>query len=63
MKPYLFLDIVFQFIFQIPFNIYIKNNEKLKDFNNILGLAKITDYSSTTGLMIKEAFIMVLLKI
>ena len=63
MKPYLFLDIVFQFIFQIPFNIYIKNNEKLKDFNNILGLAKITDYSSTSGLMIKEAFIMVLLKI
>ena len=63
MKPYLFLDIVIQFIFQIPFNIYIKNNEKLSDFNNILGLAKITDYSSTTGLMIKEAFIMVLLKI
>ena len=63
MKPYLFLDIVFQFIFQIPFNIYIKNYEKLKDFNNVLGLAKISDYSSTSGLMIKEAFIMVLIKI
>ena len=63
MKPYLFLDIVIQFIFQIPFDIYIKNNEKLKDFNNVLGLAKISDYSSTSGVMIKEAFIMVLLKI
>ena len=63
MKPYLFLDIVIQFVFQIPFNIYIKNNEKLKDFNNVLGLAKIIDYSSTSGLMIKEAFIMILLKI
>jgi hypothetical protein len=34
MKPYLFLDIVLQFVFQIPFDVYIKNNEKLKDFNN-----------------------------
>ena len=63
MKPYLFLDIVFQFVFQIPFNVYIKNNEKLKEFNNVLGLAKISDYSSNSGVMIKEAFIMVLLKI
>ena len=63
MKPYLFLDIVLQFVFQIPFNIYIKNNEKLKDFNNVLGLAKISDYSSNSGVMIKQAFIMVLLKI
>ena len=63
MKPYLFLDIVFQFIFQIPFNIYMKNNEKLKDFNNILGLAKISDYSSNSGGMNKKAFVMVLLKI
>ena len=63
MKPYLFLDIVFQFIFQIPFNIYMKNNEKLIDFNNILGLAKIADYSSNSGGMNKKAFVMVLLKI
>ena len=63
MKPYLFLDIIFQFLFQIPFNIYIKNNEKLKDFSNILGLAKISDYSSTSVVMIKQAFVMVLLKI
>ena len=62
-KPYLFLDIIIQFIFQIPFDIYIKNNEKLKDLNNVLGLVKISDYSSTSSLMIKEAFIMVLLKI
>ena len=65
MKPYLFLDIILQFVFQIPFDFYIKNNEKLKDFNNILGLAKISDYSSSssTGLMIKDAFIMAFLKI
>ena len=65
MKPYLFLDIVIQFIFQIPFDAYIKNNEKLKDFNNILGLAKISDYSSSssTGLMIRDAFFMAFLKI
>ena len=65
MKPYLFLDIVLQFIFQIPFDVYIKNYEKLKDFNNILGLAKISDYSSSSsgGLMIKDAFFMAFLKI
>ena len=63
MKPYLFLDIIIQFLFQIPFNIYIKNNEKLKDFSNILGLAKISDYSSTSVVMIKQAFVRVLLKI
>ena len=49
MKPYLFLDIILQFVFQIPFDFYIKNNEKLKDFNNILGLAKISDYSSSSS--------------
>ena len=65
MKPYLFLDIVIQFVFQIPFDIYIKNNEKLKEFNNVLGLAKISDYSSSSssGLIIKKAFTMVFLKI
>ena len=65
MKPYLFLDICFQFVFQIPFDFYVKNNEKLKDFNKILGLAKISDYSSSssTGLMIKDAFLTVFLKI
>ena len=65
MKPYLFLDIVLQFVFQIPFDVYIKNNEKLKDFNNILGLAKISDYSSSSssGLIIKDAFFMAFLKI
>ena len=65
MKPYLFLDILIQFIFQIPFDIYIKNNEKLKEFNSVLGLAKISDYSSSSssGLMIKDAFLMAFLKI
>ena len=65
MKPYLFLDIVLQFVFQIPLDDYIKNNEKLKDFNNILGLAKISDYSSSSssGLIIKSAFLMAFLKI
>ena len=65
MKPYLFLDIVIQFVFQIPFDVYIKNNEKLKDFNNILGLAKISDYSSSSssGLIKKDAFLMAFLKI
>ena len=65
MKPYLFLDIVIQFVFQIPFDIYIKNNEKLKEFNNVLGLAKISDYSSSSSssLIIKSAFIRVFLKI
>ena len=65
MKPYLFLDILIQFIFQIPFDIYIKNNEKLKEFNSVLGLAKIFDYSSSSssGLMIKDAFLMAFLKI
>ena len=64
MKPYLFLDIVIQFVFQIPFDVYIKNNEKLKEFNNVLGLAKISDYSSSSSrLMITDTFFMVFLKI
>ena len=62
-KPYLFLDIVIQFIFQIPIDIYIKNNEILKDLNKVLGLVKISDYSSTSGVKVNEDVILVLLKI
>ena len=62
MKPYLFLDIFSQFIFQIPLNVYIKNNN-LADFFKVFGYVKIVDYSSKEEFLDKSSFMNIFLKI
>ena len=63
MKPYLFLDILTQFIFQIPLNIFSKNNETLNNFFQIFGYAKIVDYSSKEEILDTASLTNIFLKI
>ena len=63
MKPYLFLDILTQFIFQIPLNIFSKNYSTLNDFFKIFGYVKIVDYSSKEEILDKTSFLIIFLKI
>ena len=63
MKPYLFIDILSQFIFQIPFTIYIRNNDALTNFFQVLGYVQIVDYSSREEFLDSNSFIYVFLKI
>ena len=63
MKPYLFIDILSQFIFQIPLTIYIRNNAALSNFFKVLGYVQIVDYSSREEFLDNSAFIYVFLKI
>jgi hypothetical protein len=44
MKPYLFIDIITHFIFQIPLNIYIRNESTLDNYFKILGYYFIPNY-------------------
>ena len=57
MKPYLFLDILTQFIFQIPLNIYFKNNSALNQFFKIFGYVRIVDYSSKEEIFDTSSFV------
>ena len=63
MKPYLFIDIVSQFIFQIPLSIYVRNNKALTNFFKILGYVQIVDYSSREEFLDNSSFVYVFLKI
>ena len=63
MKPYLFIDIFSQFIFQIPLSIYVKNNIVLTTFFKIFGYVQIVDYSSREEFLDNSAFVYVFLKI
>ena len=63
MKPYLFIDILFIFIFQIPLSIYVRNNDILNNFFKIFGYVQIVDYSSREEFLEKDSFIYVLLKV
>ena len=63
MKPYLFVDILSQFIFQIPLNIYARNNVVLSNFFKILGFVQIADYSSREDFLYHDSFVYVLLKV
>ena len=63
MKPYLFIDILTQFIFQIPLTIYIRNNNALTNFFKVLGYVQIVDYSSREEFLDSNSFIYVFLKI
>ena len=63
MKPYLFIDILSQFVFQIPLTIYIRNNAALTNFFQVLGYVQIVDYSSREEFLDSNSFIYVFLKI
>ena len=63
MKPYLFLDILTQFIFQIPLNIFSKNYTTLNNFFKIFGYVKIVDYSSKEEILDKDSLANIFLKI
>ena len=63
MKPYLFIDILTQFIFQIPLTIYIRNNNAFTNFFKVLGYVQIVDYSSREEFLDSNSFIYVFLKI
>ena len=63
MKPYLFIDILFLFIFQIPLGVYNKNNLVLSDYFKIFGYVQIVDYSSREEFFDRGAFFYVLLKV
>jgi hypothetical protein len=63
MKPYLFIDILFLFIFQIPFGVYNRNNLILSKYFKIFGYVQIVDYSSREEFFDMGAFFYVLLKV
>ena len=63
MKPFLFLDILSQFIFQIPFDKYKKNKEQLEIFFKYFGYVNIADYSSQTDFISGVSCFIVILKI
>ena len=63
MKPYLFIDILSLFIFQIPLTIYIRNNSALTNFFKVLGYVQIVDYSSREEFLHQSSFVYVFLKI
>ena len=63
MKPFLFFDIITQFIFQIPLDKYKKNEEQLENFFKYFGYVKIADYSSQTDFISGVSCFIVILKI
>ena len=63
MKPYLFIDILSIFLFQIPLRIYVRNNAILDNFFKIFGYVQIVDYSSREKFLENDSFIYVLLKV
>ena len=63
MKPYLFFDILTQFIFQIPLNKFKKNETTLDKFFKLFGYIKIADYSSKKNFISGVSCFIVILKI
>ena len=63
MKPFLFIDIITQFIFQIPLNVFFKNNSTLNKYFKIFGYVRIVDYSSKEEILDKTSFVNIFLKI
>ena len=63
MKPYLYFDILTQFIFQIPLDKYKKNQKVLEKFFKLFGYVKIADYSSQKDFISGVSCFIVILKI
>ena len=63
MKPYLYFDILTQFIFQIPLDKYKKNEKVFEKFFKLFGYVKIADYSSQKDFISGVSCFIVILKI
>ena len=63
MKPFLFFDILTQFIFQIPLDTYKKYESELEDFFKYFGYVKIADYFSQKEFISSVSCFIVFLKI
>ena len=63
LKPFLFFDIITQFIFQIPLDKYKKNQIILLDFYKYFGYVQIADYSSQKEFISGVSCFIVILKI
>ena len=63
LKPFLFFDILTQFIFQIPLDKYKKNKLKLEYFFKYFGYVQIADYSSPTDFISGVSCFIVIMKI
>ena len=63
MKPYLFFDILTQFVLQIPLDKFKKNEVILDDFFKFFGYVKIADYSSKKNFISGVSCFIVILKI
>ena len=63
LKPFLFLDLLCQFIFQIPFDIFRINGNNFKIYLEIFGFVNIVDYSSKTKFISSSGLISILLKV
>ena len=62
-KPYFFFDLLIQFIFQIPLDIYKINSETLNVYMNILGFEKLIDLNSKNNIIKKRELLSILMKI
>ena len=63
MKPYLFHDLLIQFILQIPLDKFTKNSSIIFYFFRYFGYVKIADYSSNSQFLNQSSSFIVLLKI
>ena len=63
LKPYLYFDILTQFIFQIPLDKYKKNEKVFEKFFKLFGYVKIADYSSQKDFISSISCFIVILKI
>ena len=63
MKPYLFFDLIIQFIFQIPLDVFKINSEIFEEYMNILGYGKLIDFNSKTNFINKSQLIITVTKI
>ena len=63
MKPYLFFDLMIQFIFQIPLDTFKTNSDTFQEFMNILGYGRLIDFNSKTNFINKNQLIATMAKI
>ena len=61
LKPYLFMDILFQFIFQIPFDVFKQNSEVLNKYFKNFGFINLCNYTNPEDFLnVDELFHMTL---
>ena len=63
LKPYLFLEIILQFVFQIPLDVFKLFNQQYLKYMDIVGFSIIMDYSSTYESINKNGLFVMMLKV